>query len=101
MLDLCRRYFGFHDDMVYLSPAPLYHAAPLRLNAAVMRIGGTSVIMERFDAEQFLQLIETHRVTHTKVVPTMLVRLMKLPDAVRHKYDLSSLLGFRNGTGWS
>jgi long-chain acyl-CoA synthetase len=83
--------FGGHGDMVYLSPAPLYHAAPLRFNMATHVLGGTTVIMEHFDAEQFLALIERYRVTHTQVVPTMFVRLLKLPDEVRARYDVSSL----------
>jgi long-chain acyl-CoA synthetase len=83
--------FGFGDGMVYLSPAPLYHSAPLRFNMVVQRVGGTSVIMEHFDPEEFLALIERHRVTHTQVVPTMFVRILKLPEEVRSRYDLSSL----------
>ncbi len=83
--------FGGHGDMVYLSPAPLYHAAPLRFNMATHVLGGTTVIMEHFDAEEFLALIERHRVTHTQVVPTMFVRLLKLPEEVRARYDVSSL----------
>lgn len=90
-LEVCQRYFGFHNGMRYLSPAPLYHAAPLRMNMAVMRMGGTSVLMDHFDPEQYLELIERHRVTHTNLVPTMLVRLLKLPAEVRDRYDLSSL----------
>jgi long-chain acyl-CoA synthetase len=76
---------------VYLSPAPLYHAAPLRFNMSVMRLGGTSVIMEHFDAEEFLKLLERYKVTHSQLVPTMFVRFLKLPDEVRLKYDVSSL----------
>jgi acyl-CoA synthetase (AMP-forming)/AMP-acid ligase II len=83
--------FGFADDAVYLSPAPLYHSAPLRFNMAVQRLGGTGVIMEHFDAEQFLALVEKYRVTCTQVVPTMFIRMLKLPDEVRRKYDVSSL----------
>jgi len=83
--------YGFTEDMVYLSPAPLYHSAPLQFNIAIERTGGTSVIMERFDPEQFLQLIERYRVTHTQLVPTMFVRMLKLPDEKRLPYDLSSL----------
>ncbi len=83
--------FGFNEESIYLSPAPLYHAAPLRFNMATHSIGGTTVIMEHFDAEAFLRLIERHRVTHTQVVPTMFVRLLKLPEDVRAKYDVSSL----------
>ncbi len=83
--------FGFTADAVYLSPAPLYHAAPLRFNMGVHTLGGTSIVMEHFDAEDFLRLIERHRVTHTQVVPTMFVRLLKLPADVRARYDVSSL----------
>ena len=83
--------FGFTADGVYLSPAPLYHAAPLRFNLAVHTLGGTTIVMEHFDAEEYLALIERHRVTHTQVVPTMFVRLLKLPPGVRARYDVSSL----------
>jgi len=83
--------FGGNPDMVYLSPAPLYHAAPLRFNLSVIALGGTTVVMEHFDAEQFLALVERYRVTHTQVVPTMFVRLLKLDPEVRAKYDVSSL----------
>jgi long-chain acyl-CoA synthetase len=83
--------YGMGRETRYLSPAPLYHAAPLRFNLAVQRLGGTSFIMEHFDAEDLLRLIERHRITHTQVVPTMFVRLLKLPLEVRRRYDLSSL----------
>jgi long-chain acyl-CoA synthetase len=83
--------WDFGEDTVFLSPAPLYHSAPLRFNMTVQRFGGTSVIMEQFDAERLLQLIEIHRVTHMKVVPTMFSRLLKLPASVRRSADLSSL----------
>jgi acyl-CoA synthetase (AMP-forming)/AMP-acid ligase II len=79
------------SEMVYLSPAPLYHAAPLRWNLVVQRLGGTSVIMEHFDAEQFLQCIEKYSVTHSQTVPTMFIRLLKLDPTIRSKYDVSSL----------
>jgi long-chain acyl-CoA synthetase len=91
LLRLVTVLYGIGADTVYLSPAPLYHAAPLRFNLTVQRLGGTSIIMEHFDAEEFLRLIERHRVTHTQVVPTMFVRLLKLPEEVRRRYDLSSL----------
>jgi long-chain acyl-CoA synthetase len=77
-------------DTIYLSPAPLYHAAPLRWSMTVQRFGGTVVCMEHFDAEAALQMIETHHVTHSQWVPTMFVRMLKLPDADRRRYDLSS-----------
>jgi long-chain acyl-CoA synthetase len=83
--------YGFDDDSVYLSPAPLYHAAPLRFSATVQALGGTAVIMERFDPEGALAAIEKFRVTHSQWVPTMFVRLLKLPEAVRSRYDVSSL----------
>lgn len=83
--------FGYDENTVYLSPAPLYHAAPLGFCATVMRLGGHVVVMDKFDPEGFLQCIERHRVTHTQLVPTMFVRLLKLPPAIRDRYDLSSL----------
>ena len=78
-------------DTVYLSPAPLYHAGPAGWTTMVQRFGGTAVVMEHFDAEALLALIERHRVTHTQLVPTHMVRLLKLPPEVRDRYDLSSL----------
>ncbi|GHE71525.1 putative acyl-CoA ligase [Camelimonas fluminis] len=82
--------YGFDDQSVYLSPAPLYHAAPLGYVLAVLQLGGTVVVMERFDAEEALRLIEARRVTHSQWVPTMFVRMLKLPDATRLRWDLSS-----------
>ncbi len=76
---------------VYLSPAPLYHSAPLVYSMSVQRLGVTVVMMERFEPEQCLALMERYRVTHTQFVPTMFVRLLKLPDEVRRHYDTSSL----------
>ena len=78
------------SDSVYLSPAPLYHAAPLAYVLTVQSFGGTVVMMERFDAEQALQLIEKYGVTHSQWVPTMFVRMMKLEPQDRARYDLSS-----------
>lgn len=83
--------FGFGAHSVYLSPAPLYHAAPLRWSMTVHRLGGTVVCMEKFDAEAALALIERWRVTDSQWVPTHFVRMLKLDEAVRRKYDLSSL----------
>lgn len=82
--------YGLTSDSVYLSPAPLYHAAPLAYVLSVQSFGGTVVMMERFDAEQALALIETYGVTHSQWVPTMFVRMMKLEPQVRARYDLSS-----------
>ena len=83
--------FGGRETTRYLSPAPLYHAAPSGWSTAIHRLGGTVVITERFDPVGFLQAIERHRVTLTQVVPTHMVRLLKLPDADRTRFDLSSL----------
>jgi long-chain acyl-CoA synthetase len=83
--------YGAGEDSVYLSPAPLYHAAPAGWTNAFHRLGATTVIMERFDPHEVLALIERHRVTHVQFVPTHLVRLMKLPAEDRERYDLSSL----------
>jgi long-chain acyl-CoA synthetase len=82
--------YGMDGAMVYLSTSPLYHAAPLRWAMTVQRFGGTVLIMPRFDAETALALIERHRVTHGTWVPTHFVRLLKLPEEVRTRYDLSS-----------
>jgi len=91
LVDSMGRAFGFSDETVYLSPAPLYHAAPLHYNMMVMFQGGTSVIMEKFDPEQALALIEEHRVTHSQWVPIMFIRMLKLPQEVRDRYDVSSM----------
>jgi len=84
------RRFGFDADTVYLSTAPLYHAAPLNYATVPQLCGGTVVLMARFDALQALQLIERHRVTHATWVPTMFIRLLKLDEAERRRFDLSS-----------
>ncbi|QVT78784.1 Long-chain-fatty-acid--CoA ligase [Nocardioides aquaticus] len=83
--------YSFTEDTVYLSPAPVYHAAPLRFGGVVHATGGTLVMMERFEPEAFLRAVEEHRVTHTQCVPTMFVRLLKLPEKVRAAADTSSL----------
>ena len=91
LLEVSRKVYGMDENTVYLSPAPLYHAAPLRFNMTVMRLGGTCVIMESFDPERYLALVQEHRITHTQLVPTMFVRMLKLPPEVRARYDVSSL----------
>jgi acyl-CoA synthetase (AMP-forming)/AMP-acid ligase II len=83
--------YKFRDAMVYLSPAPMYHAAPLAFSLNAQRFGGTVVIMERFDPAAALQAIEAHHVTHSQWVPTMFVRLLRLPEDERAAFDLSSL----------
>ena len=82
--------YGLTPDSVYLSPAPLYHAAPLAYVLSVQSFGGTVVMMERFDAEAALRLIEQYGVTHSQWVPTMFVRMMKLTEQDRARHDLSS-----------
>ena len=82
---------GMDESSVYLSPAPLYHSAPLMYSAGVHELGGTLVIMDRFDPERFLAFVEQYSVTDTQMVPTMFIRLLKLPEEVRSRYDLSSL----------
>ncbi|MBW0015005.1 AMP-binding protein, partial [Mycobacterium sp.] len=83
--------YGMDASSVYLSPAPLYHAAGVNYTMAVNRVGAASIIMRKFDAEAVLRLIETHRVTHAQFVPTMFVRMLKLSEATRGGYDVSSL----------
>ena len=91
LVPLGQALYGFSPDMVYLSPAPLYHAAPLRWSMAVQQLGGTVVVMERFDPERALEYIERYRVTHAQWVPTHFVRMLKLPAEARRRHDLSSL----------
>ncbi len=86
-----RMVFGFSPSSVYLCPGPLYHAAPLAWSIGTIRNGGTVVVMERFDAATALALIERYRVTEGQFVPTMFIRMLRLPAAERAKYDLSSL----------
>ncbi len=91
LLGLTQILFSFQSEMTYLSPAPLYHSAPLRFNMTVMRFGGTCVLMEHFDPELFLTFLERYQCTHTQVVPTMFIRMLKLDPAVRTRYDVGSL----------
>ncbi|KAA9165972.1 acyl-CoA synthetase [Amycolatopsis acidicola] len=91
LLPLFQKMYGLTEDDVYLSPAPIYHAAPLRWCAVFNALGATVVLMEKFDAEGALRAIEQHRVTVTQMVPTMFVRMLQLPDDVRARYDTSSL----------
>ena len=91
LLGLVTALYQMSSDVVYLSPAPLYHAAPLRFNLTVQRLGGTCVIMEHFDAERYLEFVEKYKVTHSQLVPTMFVRMLKLEPEARAKYDLSTL----------
>ncbi len=83
--------YGFSVETIYLSPAPLYHAAPLRYCMAIHKAGGTVIVMEKFDPETYLHLIEHHRVSASQLVPTMFVKMLKLPVEARTRFDLSSL----------
>ncbi|HQS97418.1 acyl-CoA synthetase [Novosphingobium sp. 17-62-19] len=91
LVAIANQAFGITGNAVYLSPAPLYHAAPLRWSMTIHRLGGTVVAMEKFDPEHALQLIERYKVTDSQWVPTHFVRMLKLPDDVRTQYDTSSL----------
>ena len=83
--------YGGGPGSVYLSPAPLYHAAPLVYSMSMHRLGATVVVMEKFDPQLCLQLIERHRVSHAQFVPTMFVRMLKLPPDERERYEVTSL----------
>lgn len=76
---------------VYLSAGPLYHAAPHYFSLHVIQHGGTVVAPARFDAAETLALIQRHRITHGQWVPTMFIRMLALPGAVRSRHDLGSL----------
>lgn len=89
---LAQALFGFPPGCTYLSPAPLYHAAPLRWCMSVHKMGGTVIVMEKFDPETALSLIEKHKVNVGQFVPTHFVRMLKLPEEVRAKYDVSSMI---------
>jgi long-chain acyl-CoA synthetase len=91
LASLMQGFFGIQPGCTYLCPAPLYHAAPLRWSMNIHRLGGTVVVMERFDAENALSIIERYRIDAGQFVPTHFVRMLKLPDAERSRYDLSSL----------
>ena len=82
--------FDFSAESVYLSTAPMYHAAAMGYATNMQYCGGTTVLMDKFDAQTALSLMERYRVTHSQWVPTMFIRLLKLPDEVRSRYDLAS-----------
>jgi long-chain acyl-CoA synthetase len=83
--------YPFDENTVYLSPAPLYHAAPMGFSTTTQALGGTLVVMEKFDPEAYLAAVERYKVTLTQVVPTMFVRMLRLPEEVRTRYDYTSL----------
>lgn len=78
------------ENTIYLSPAPLYHSAPLGFNTGFLSLGGTSIVMEKFDPEAALKAIQDYKVTHSQWVPTMFVRFLKMEESLRQGYDLSS-----------
>jgi len=83
--------YNIDTETIYLSPAPLYHSAPLQFSIAITRCGGTVVMQERFDPQVCLASIEKYQITHAQFVPTMFVRMLKLPPEARDRYDMSSL----------
>jgi long-chain acyl-CoA synthetase len=91
LFDFLHKLWQYREGMIYLSPAPLYHSAPQAAVNLTIRSGGTAIIMESFDPEHYLELVEKWGVTHSQLVPTMFSRLLKLPEAARRRHDLSSL----------
>ncbi|HEY7843174.1 MAG TPA: AMP-binding protein [Bradyrhizobium sp.] len=91
LFDFLHKLWQYREGMIYLSPAPLYHSAPQAAVNLTIRTGGTAIIMESFDPERYLELVERWGVTHSQLVPTMFSRMLKLPETVRARYDLSSL----------
>jgi acyl-CoA synthetase (AMP-forming)/AMP-acid ligase II len=91
VMGFVRFLYSFREGMTYLNPAPLYHSAPQASISGALRLGATTVVMEHFDPEEWLALVEQYRVTHCQMVPTMFIRLLRLPAEVRARYDLSSL----------
>lgn len=87
-----RRHFDFAEGMIYYAPAPMYHGAPMQFLRATHCLGGTVVQVQKFDELRMLEHIQLYRITHTQVVPTMFVRLLKLPVESRMRFDLSSLV---------
>jgi long-chain acyl-CoA synthetase len=91
VMEFVKHLFAFREGMTYLNPAPLYHSAPQASVSVALRLGATVVVMEHFDPEQWLVAVERYRATHCQMVPTMFSRLLRLPEDVRTRYDLTSL----------
>jgi len=91
LADRQRDRYGSGPHTVYLSPAPLYHTAPLAFTTSTHRLGGTAIVMRKFTPEGALEAIQKYRVTITQMVPTMFLRMLRLPEAQRRSYDISSL----------
>jgi long-chain acyl-CoA synthetase len=83
--------YGLKPGARVLLPGPLYHSAPNAFGLRGGRLGGVLVLMPRFDPEEFLRLVQDQKIDTVFMVPTMFIRLMKLPEEVRKKYDISSL----------
>ena len=83
--------YGLKPNARALCPGPLYHSAPNSFGLRAGKLGGVLVLMPRFDPERFLQLVQDEKIDTIFMVPTMFIRLMKLPQSVRDKYDVSSL----------
>src|SRR3984957_7192056 len=91
IFDFLQKLWQYCEGMIYLSPAPLYHSAPQAAVNLAIRMGGTVIIMETFNPDRYLELVEKWGVTHSQLVPTMFSRMLKLPEDVRTRRDLSSL----------
>ena len=91
LVNLLSSLFDYDANTRYLCPAPLYHAAPLRHTMVTLKMGGTAFIMSKFDAERALQIIEAEIITHSQWVPTMFIRMLKLPEDIRSRNDISSM----------
>jgi acyl-CoA synthetase (AMP-forming)/AMP-acid ligase II len=91
LLGLVTMLYGIDENSIYLTPAPLYHSAPLHYSMTLQRLGSTVVVMEHFDAEDALRVIEKYKCSASQWVPTMFVRMLKLPDETRLKHDVSSM----------
>ncbi|MBW2394437.1 MAG: AMP-binding protein [Deltaproteobacteria bacterium] len=90
MNSVLKTLFHFDEESVYLSPAPMYHSAPIGFCSSVQSLGGTVVLMDRFDPIEALQAMEKHAVTHTQWVPTMFTRMLKLREEERAGFDHSA-----------
>jgi long-chain acyl-CoA synthetase len=93
------KYWGIKPDpsIVVLMNGPMYHSAPAAYGMGSARLGLNMVLQARFEAEDMLRLIDRHKVSHMHIVPTMFVRLLRLPDEVKRRYDLSSLRWITHG----
>ncbi len=90
---------GFDWNSVHYVPSPLYHALPIHHAMVAQNYGGTVLIIQKFDPEEALRLIDHYKVTQSSWVATMFIRMLKLPEAVRRKYDISSMVGMVHGAG--